>query len=96
MASLTVRDIPDEVLDRVRILSERDRRSMNKEFLVIVEEGLHAHSAEAERGHAPRISPELQLRLWRDVAGGWEDDRSTGEIVADLRRSRTLGREVHL
>ena len=96
MASLTVRDIPDNVLDKIRILSERDRRSLNKEFLVIVEDGLEAYTAEMERGREAHISPDLQVALWRDLVGTWVDDRPTREIIADIRGSRTAGREVRL
>ena len=96
MASLTVRDIPDEILDRIRILSERERRSLNKQFLVIVEDGLKTHTAALDRGWESGPSPSLQVALWQDIAGKWEDERSTDEIVADIRQGRTVGREVRL
>jgi hypothetical protein len=97
MAALTIRGIPDGVVDRIRALSERERRSLNKEFLVIVEEGLQAH--EQENGWdrvEPRIPRDLQLALWEELAGSWQDRRPTSEIIADIRSSRTLGREVRL
>ena len=96
MASLTLRDIPGEMLDRIRALSERERRSLNKQFLVIAEDGLKTHTAALDRGRECGPSPSLQLALWRDIAGKWEDERSTDEIVADIRRHRTAGREVRL
>ena len=96
MASLTVRDIPGEILDRIKILSERERRSLNKQFLVIVEDGLKTHTTALERGRESRPTPGLQVALWRDIAGKWEDERSTGEIIADIRHQRTVGREVRL
>ena len=96
MASMTVRDIPGEMLDRIRVLSERERRSVNKQFLVIVEDGLRAHTAALERNRESGPTPSLQVALWRDMAGKWEDERSTAEVVADIRRHRTVGREVRL
>ena len=96
MASLTIRDIPEGILARIRALSERDRRSMNKEFIVIVEDGLQAHCRAAEGDNGRAIPPDVQTALWRDLAGKWEDDRSTKGIVADIRQSRTAGREVSL
>jgi hypothetical protein len=96
MASLTVRDIPGEMLDKIRLLSERERRSLNKEFLVIVEDGLKTHTAALERGRESGPAPSLQVALWRDIAGKWEDERTTDEIVADIRANRTVGREVRL
>lgn len=97
MPAITIRDIPANVLEKIRTLSEIDRRSMNKEILVILEDGLAIHQTEQE--HAPRkasLSSEAQLSLWRDLAGKWEDDRPTAEILADIRQSRTAGREVRL
>ncbi len=96
MASLTVRDIPGDILARIKLLSERERRSLNKQFLVIVEAGLMTHTAALERDPQSGPSASLQVALWRDIAGKWEDERSTAEIVADIRGSRTLGREVRL
>lgn len=96
MASLTVRDIPGEMLDKIKILSARERRSLNKQFLVIVEDGLKTRTTALERGRDPGPTPSLQVALWRDIAGKWEDERATDEIVADIRRHRTVGREVRL
>ena len=96
MASMTVRDIPSEMLDKIRLLSERERRSLNKQFLVIVEEGLKTHTAALEHGRESGPTSSLQVALWRDIAGKWEDKRSTDAIIADIRRHRTVGREVRL
>jgi hypothetical protein len=96
MASMTVRDISDEMLDRIRLLSERERRSVNKQFLVIVEDGLRAHTAAMDCGRWTGPSASLQVALWRDMVGKWEDERSTDEIIADIRNHRTRGREVRL
>lgn len=96
MASLTVRDIPTELLDRIKILSSRERRSLNKQFLVVMEDGLRTHAAALERNREVGPTPSLQVAMWRDIAGKWEDDRPTDEIIADIRRHRTVGREVEL
>ena len=96
MASMTVRDIPGEMLDKIRVLSERERRSLNKQFLVIVEDGLKTHTAALERGRESGPTSSLQVALWRDIVGKWEDERTTDEIIANIRRSRTVGREVRL
>ena len=97
MASLTLRDIPDEVMDTIKVLSKRERRSLNKEFIVIVERGLRSSLEDAVRmGAKQHIPRNLQDDLWKDLCGKWEDTRSTKEIVSDIRDQRTLGREVRL
>ena len=37
-----------------------------------------------------------QLDVIDEIAGLWEDDRTTDEIIADIEGSRTMGREVEL
>ena len=96
MASLTLRDIPGEMLDKIRLLSERERRSLNKQFLVIVEDGLKSHTAALEHRRDSGPTASLQVSLWRDIAGKWQDERATDEIITDIRRHRTVGRDVRL
>ncbi len=97
MSSLTVRDIPEDVLETLRALSSRERRSLNSEILVVLEEGVRSHLA--GRPAAPgfeRVPRDIQLALWKELAGTWEDERDTAEIVADIRRARSMGRKVSL
>jgi hypothetical protein len=96
MASLTVRDIPGELLAKIKLLSERERPSLNKQFLVIVEDGLRSHTATQDQDRKSGPSPSLQVALWRDLVGKWEDERATTAIIADIRSHRTVGREVQL
>jgi plasmid stability protein len=97
MASMTIRDIPDDVVERLKILSQRERRSLNKEFVVMVERGLRTSMTALGRGGPePHLSASGQAELWAALAGRWEDERPTAEIIADIRNSRTLGREVAL
>ena len=97
MASMTIRDIPDDVMERLKVLSKRERRSLNREFVVIVERGLRASIDELSHGEpAPHLSASGQADLWATLAGKWEDERPTAGIIADIRNARTLGREVVL
>ena len=40
MKSITVRNIPDEILEAARTLSIKERRSLNNEILILLEKGL--------------------------------------------------------
>ena len=66
-----------------------------REILVLLEEGVAERWARLERGGAAMSRP-LQVALWKELAGGWDDDRSTEEIISDIRASRTGGREFSL
>ncbi len=93
MASITIRDIPESVLEKVRILSKRDRRSMNSELLTLLERGLNDRTGNTAE---EAITPEIQVEMWRMLAGEWIDKRSTEEIIADIYTSRTKGRSISL
>lgn len=94
MASITIRNLPDSILSRIRTISELEKRSLNSELLLLIERGL---SVETERvKENPLISKESQLKLWKSLAGKWEDERTTDAIIEDIYTSRTLGREIDL
>ena len=95
MANITIRNIPDDVFERIRVLAALERRSINNELLVLIEEGTGAAVRNRLRDRKP-VSREAQLHLWQDLCGRWEDDRSTERIVEDIREARTLGRELPL
>ncbi len=40
MVNLTIRNIPDEILKRIRIFAARERRSLNSELLIVIEDGI--------------------------------------------------------
>ena len=95
MASITVRNIPEEVLERIRALSSIERRSLNNEILVILERGTFS---EYEEKLLKRkfLSKSTQMDMWKRLAGTWEDTRSAKEIIEDIYSNRTAGREVEL
>jgi len=89
--NLTIRNIPDAVLGKIKAISKRERRSLNSQILVVLEEGLKAPII-----HKPglKISKGAQIGLWQNLSGEWKDDRDAGEISADILKSRTEGRHV--
>ena len=95
MASITVRNIPDEVLERIRALSTIERRSLNNEILVILERGTFSEYEEKllKRKY---LSKATQMEIWKGLVGTWADTRSAKEIIEDIYSNRTAGREVEL
>jgi hypothetical protein len=82
-------------MDRIRLLSERERRSTNSQILVLLERALAEQSEDALAG-AGRVSVQAQASLWERLCGRWEDDRSGEQIAAEIMDQRTPGREVAL
>ena len=75
MKNLTIRNIPDELLKKIRIRAARARRSMNSEILNALEAGLN----EKTQISASAVSVELRKALWQSLAGHW-----TGSTAEDL------------
>lgn len=95
MPSITIRGLDEHVLQRIRALAQTERRSVNGELLTLIDRALQVEHAEQSR-RASAVSKETQLRMWRSIAGWWEDDRSTERIIADIYDHRTPGRDVSL
>jgi len=90
-----VRNIPDSIFERLKLLSEIDRRSLNNELIMAIETGVKEMERKVSRGDH-RISPEVQLALWKELAGKWKDSRSSEEMIRDIYDNRTLGRDISL
>lgn len=95
MASITVRNIPDDVLGKIKALSSLERRSVNNEILVILERGTF-DEYEDKLQKRKYLSKSTQLEIWKRLAGSWEDSRSAKEIIDDIYANRTAGRDVNL
>lgn len=89
MSSITLKDVPEELLIRLRAAAARERRSLNQEALVLIEGGLAARETAEERARR-------QVDAWRALAGGWVSDRAFEDEVAGLYAARTAGRDVDL
>ena len=96
MPGLTIRDIPSETLNKIKILSKAERRSTNSEILLIIEKGLKNYICENPGLNERNISKESQLELWSMLSGKWEDVRKTETIIDDIYAKRSLGRNIEL
>ena len=95
MANLTVRNIPDELLNKIRLLSIIEKRSVNSEILMVLEKGL-AKESDSVKYVRNQLSNDTQIKLWQNLCGRWKDSRSTAEIISDIIGSRSQGRRIDL
>jgi len=99
MVSLTIRNIPEEILKRIRILAAKERRSMNSEMLIVIEEGLASKissdsgsigtSLPGNVGNASLLSCAGREKIWTELCGEWKDNRPTKDIVAEIALLRS-------
>ena len=93
MPSLTIKDIPDALLTRLRQQATTDQRSLNREVIYLLDRMLSGvHSQQASAALAEQI--EAQVQVWRRLAGGWDSDQDPSEEISELYAARTPGREV--
>ena len=93
--NITIRNIPEEVIRKIRRLAEMEKRSINNEILLILEHGVE-EEVNHFLGRKRIISKETQINIWKRLSNEWDDERSTAEIIEDIYSNRTIGREVEL
>ena len=94
MASITIKNIPDRLLARLREQAAMEQRSMNKEIIRLLETGLSAervHPMEYRRRLA-----ETQSAAWSRLCGRWVSDTPVEDEVAAIYSTRSGGREVEM
>ena len=91
MASITLKNLSDDLLSALRLAAEQDRRSLTQEILHLLDGALRLRSREV-----PRATPDVkaQLAAWRELAGKWESDVDPAVEAEELMRARSPGREV--
>jgi plasmid stability protein len=78
MATFTVKNIPDDLLGRVRAAAEMHRRSINGEILVCL-----------ERAFGAPMPPAEVIRLARELRQGFQGQPLD---LDDLNAAKSLGR----
>lgn len=94
MASLTLKNVPDDLLRALREAADGDRRSLNQEVIHLLTSVL------GDRDHRGRSATpakvKAQVAAWRKLAGRWESDVEPATEAEQATSGRSLGREVDL
>ena len=91
MSSITLKNVPDELLGELRDAAARDRRSLTQEIIHLLEVSLHRRPKTVEQ---PDVK--AQVAAWRKLAGKWESDVDATTDAARITKARTRGRQVDL
>src|SRR5262245_55109097 len=92
MASLTLKDIPDQMLDRLRRRARADRRSLSQEALYLLERSLDAEKPTLDA----KQEAAAQIKQWRALAKRWKHAGSHADLIEQIYAARTAGRPVEL
>ncbi len=94
MPSLTLKDIPMPLMERLRARAAEDQRSLNREAIWLLEQALEPSGDAALR---LQQECEAQVAAWNALAGRWQGtEEETDAVVEDIYQSRTRGREITL
>ena len=93
--NITIRNIPDDVITKIKTISEMEKRSLNSEILMVLEKGMQEEIKNRFK-IKNHISKSSQINIWKKLSNSWQDDRTTEEIKNDIYEDRTLGREIDL
>jgi plasmid stability protein len=92
MASLTLKNLPEDLLRALRDAADRDRRSLTQEIIYLLEVALRSGDRPSERA----ALVEAQVAAWRKLAGRWASNLDHATEVERTMERRTEGRDVEL
>jgi plasmid stability protein len=93
MPTITIKNVPESLLKRLRAYAEADARSLNRELIYLLEEALlNRESAEGEE--SMEALARRQAAAWRALGGTWESELVPEEEGRAIMDSRTLGRDI--
>jgi hypothetical protein len=84
--NLTVRNIPENVIDVIRDMAQQEKRSVNNQILTLLETATNKIPA--------KNSQPNRIDIWKTFDGAWQDDDDpTGDkLIQDIYENRTVGR----
>lgn len=92
MASLTIKNIPERLLARLRERAAAENRSMNREIIRLLDESLSEDWS--LRLEFRRTLADVQADAWSRLGGSWKSDVPIEEEIADIYSARSGGREI--
>ena len=78
MANLQVRDIDDKLYSSLRELATNEKRSISQEVIYIIQKYLST----------PKSFDLNTTDEFLQLAGSWDDDRNSDEIIAEIKNNR--------
>lgn len=89
MVSLTLRNIPQSLLERVRHFARGERRSLNSELLVLLEEGVVGRNDLQSRSNGELPVIRVRTHLWNELCGGWQGGGSITSMIEEVLSFRS-------
>ena len=94
LASITIKNIPDRLLARLREHAAMENRSMNREIIRLLD--LNVPENRTRPLENRRTLADTQVQAWSRLAGQWISDVPVGDEIAAIYSARSRGREIEL
>jgi plasmid stability protein len=85
MASLTLRNVPPELIRSLRAAAAHDHRGVSQEVVHLLELAIRAR----KEGRGQTQDVEAQLAAWRELAGRWQSDLDLDTEADQLTAARS-------
>jgi plasmid stability protein len=98
MTALTLKSLPESLIERLRSAAAMTHRSLNKEIIHRLErsfERAESRTASSAGAWNENVVRE-QVAAWEGLARSWESDLSLEAEIEALYAARTEGRKVEL
>jgi DNA phosphorothioation-dependent restriction protein DptG len=92
MATLTIKNIPENLIEQLRNRATHERRSLNQEVIHLLEQILIS----SETSGQIRAAAQRQVEAWQKIAGRWKSALTPEEEIHQIYSARTTGRDVKL
>ena len=94
VASITIKNIPDRLLARLREQAATENRSMNREIFRLLDLCLSTDRARPPEHR--RTLADAQVQAWSRLGGRWISDDPVDDEIAAIYAARSGGREIEL
>ena len=94
VASITIKNIPDRLLTRLRERAAMENRSMNREIIRLLDLSLSADRIDGLEHR--RTVADSQAEAWSRLGGRWISDVPIEDEIAGVYAARSAGREIEL
>ena len=94
MTALTLKSLPETLIESLRSAAEAAHRSLNKEVIHRLERSFETPAMKTTTTDEFRVRE--QVAAWDKLAGSWESNLSIEEEIEALYAARTPGRDVEL
>ena len=91
MPSITLKNVPHELIGCLKRRAHQRRRSLTQEVLWLLEEALDMAPPAQDTNR-----PTAQVEAWRRLVGRWVSDQPVDTEVDAIYEARTDGRKVDL